>query len=372
MTDIIPQILLKAKESLPKVMESAYNGQYRKVGLKPPKHDFTTDVAKILVETKVIDMRDIIQSDFIKQGCELATSHGYVNVLIPKDDNGSSKSYSQVISDICTNRNLAEYKTNDTKIVPELRVLEANYPIMFDNTLVCINNDTYIYFTTILQCEFKGVNSSYVSVIRYMFDHDEYGHRTGELQQDKIGVIKYTDTTKFTLSIKSSVSRLNNTCQTNIQSPYLHSENVTVARQTVESAYSNTIHVLDIFDRISNRATVHEYVDRVDTDIKTEITNKGKVIKEVDLNKPVIIMLSDDNANDPTIIRRYARTGAEVKHVKKCSWMVAGHYRNHTNPNWKGKDRNGNLLIGKTWVRPHIKGDKNLPFRNSEVKVVSG
>lgn len=363
---------MKVKSSLPNVMESAYNNQYRKIGVKPPKHDFTADIAKILVETKVFDMRDIIWSDFEKQGCNLQPTTGYISIGIPQV-NGKSKSYLNVISDLCSNRGLAEYKTNDTKPVPELRTLETNYPIMFDNALVCINNDTYLFFATILQCEFQGETSSYVWVARYMFDHDELGNRTGELLQDKLGFIKFTDTSKFIVSIKSSISRVNSTYKTNIQSPYLNSDNVKEARTAVEQAYSNVIHVLDIFDRIASRPSKsHEFVDKVDVEATTDVSNKGKVIKDIDLNKPVVIMLSDENIGDLTIARRLARNGSEVKRIQKCSWMVAGHYRNYSNPNWKGRDRNGNLLIGKTWVKPYIKGDKNLPFRNSEVKVVSG
>lgn len=103
------------------------------------------------------------------------------------------------------------------------------------------------------------------------------------------------------------------------------------------------------------------YQETYDERTKYIRVRKDKVLKIT--NRPTYIIL---NKKDETQARKF--TNAQRSQITyACSWIVRGHYRNLQYEQHIGKDRFGNYtMVGKTWIEPYIKGDRNLPLKQTE------
>lgn len=121
--------------------------------------------------------------------------------------------------------------------------------------------------------------------------------------------------------------------------------------------------VMEIFHRVNNTAKKHYNFYSEDTNERPHYVNyKGG--KCVLLNKPTYIILDKDIKE----VRKYARK-SDSKLEYSFSWIVRGHYRRLQYHEHMGTDMFGKPVQGKTWIASYVKGDKNLPLKNTNYKI---
>ncbi|GEM_PF-3909399 len=92
---------------------------------------------------------------------------------------------------------------------------------------------------------------------------------------------------------------------------------------------------------------------------KIKIRN-GKNRKKYKINKVIYI------SNKPKAINKRSNENVVYSH----RFEVMGHWRKLKTPYSKGKDRAGNEQLGWTWIKPFIKGKKDLPLIK-KIRVIS-
>lgn len=115
----------------------------------------------------------------------------------------------------------------------------------------------------------------------------------------------------------------------------------------------------------------NEYVcyEDVPTEPQTAYLRKNNKEAVKVSEKPVIVILKneDDEIKMEKTLKKYERSGHTLQY--SFSWVVRGHWRALHNHLSFGKDKNGNPVQGKTWVKTHLKGNVDMPIRRREIIV---
>jgi hypothetical protein len=121
--------------------------------------------------------------------------------------------------------------------------------------------------------------------------------------------------------------------------------------------------IMEIFHRVNNTSKKQYNFYSEDTSERPHYVNyKGG--KCVLTNRPTYIILDKDIKD----VRKYARK-SDSKLEYSFSWIVRGHYRRLQYHEHMGTDMFGKPVQGKTWIASYVKGDKNLPLKNSNYKI---
>jgi hypothetical protein len=131
------------------------------------------------------------------------------------------------------------------------------------------------------------------------------------------------------------------------------------------SMFINSI-IETLFNRINDVDTKRYNIYSEDTNERPRYISKGGTTLKA-MNRPTYIVL--DKEIKETEVRKYARK-SDSKIEYSFSWIVRGHYRRLHNPESFGKDMLDRPVRGKTWVESYTKGDRNLPLKNTQYKVV--
>lgn len=121
--------------------------------------------------------------------------------------------------------------------------------------------------------------------------------------------------------------------------------------------------IMEIFHRVNNTAKKHYNFYSEDTNERPRYVNYngGKCVLP---NRPTYIILDKDIKD----VRKYARK-SDSKLEYSFSWIVRGHYRRLQYHEHMGTDMFGKPVQGKTWIASYVKGDKNLPLKNTNYKI---
>lgn len=124
--------------------------------------------------------------------------------------------------------------------------------------------------------------------------------------------------------------------------------------------------ILELFNQINDTDNKRYNVYSEDTNERPRLIVKDNITHEL-LNRPTYIVLNKEVKE--TEVRKYARK-SDSKIEYSFSWIVRGHYRKLHDNTSNGKDIFGRPIQGKTWVESYLKGDKNMPLRVSQYKVI--
>lgn len=124
--------------------------------------------------------------------------------------------------------------------------------------------------------------------------------------------------------------------------------------------------VMEIFNRVNNTTKKQYNFYSEDTNERPHYVNYkgGKCVLP---NRPTYIILDKDIKE----VRKYARK-SDSKLEYSFSWIVRGHYRRLQYHEHMGTDMFGKPIQGKTWIASYVKGDKNLPLKNTNYKIKQG
>ena len=124
--------------------------------------------------------------------------------------------------------------------------------------------------------------------------------------------------------------------------------------------------ILELFNQINDTDNKRYNVYSEDTNERPRLIVKDNITHKL-LNRPTYIVLNKEVKE--TEVRKYARK-SDSKIEYSFSWIVRGHYRKLHDNTSNGKDIFGRPIQGKTWVESYLKGDKNMPLRVSQYKVI--
>lgn len=180
--------------------------------------------------------------------------------------------------------------------------------------------------------------------------------------------------THFTLNVdESSDDELPSWEVTNIVDPYLGEYHIgqhgtDLEDGTDEATLMSLVVrpitlVMEIFHRVNNTSKKQYNFYSEDTNEKPHYVNYkgGKCVLS---NRPTYIILDKDIKE----VRKYARK-SDSKLEYSFSWIVRGHYRRLQHHEHMGTDMFGKPVQGKTWIASYVKGDKNLPLKNTNYKI---
>lgn len=252
------------------------------------------------------------------------------------------------------NEKATEYIVNNYKEVLQVRGTQ-HFKIQPKNLL-----DVYIPFDkTFLQIEkakeitemgYRAMLDSFMTL-----EEDEEGNASGQ--------VIWLHTVKGERTIFDSIFDFRITEDGLIITPGITENTIkliaTMDKAGIHRTYQDIIYdiltTLHILKTISNK-TANLYKAQVNP-TKTYRNSRNK--QENFSNKPVYIY------TDKTVNVKKAQSfsrGTPVQHI--TSWPVRGHWRRLDNPNKRGKNAKGEYVIeGRTWVRPHICGNKELSVR---------
>ena len=213
--------------------------------------------------------------------------------------------------------------------------------------------------------ELANTNDLYIGVLLATFDNICVGHI---LTYQPEGV---EHKTYFTLNIdESSDDELPKWHVMSINDDYLgsySSEYDKIDKEINETLVSLIVRpltlIMEIFHRVNNTAKKHYNFYSEDTSERPHYVNYkgGKCVLP---NKPTYIILDKDIKD----VRKYARK-SDSKLEYSFSWIVRGHYRRLQYHEHMGTDMFGKPVQGKTWIASYVKGDKNLPLKNTNYKI---